>query len=250
MAPAAWYIGFFDAAYVRLLAAEKARPETRTEVDFVVRALALRRKARVLDVPCGFGRHAAELARRGFEVTGVDLSAAMRAEARRRFGGRPRLQFERGDMRRLEFRAEFDAVINMFTSFGYFTPRENLEVLRRMARALRPGGRILVDHRDRLHDERNHRPRTWWRARDTLVLEESRFDVRRGCTRGRWILARRGEGRLLRRELLLYVYTLKQWRRMFRRVGLRLTAVYSGYDGRRFRPGAGPRLILVGERAA
>jgi SAM-dependent methyltransferase len=147
-----WFRDFFDASYVAQLREEKPPAQSRREVDFVLKALALARGARILDVPCGYGRHASALARRGFRVVGVDLSRAMIAEARRRFAEGPRLVFLQRDMRRLRFRAEFDAVVNLYTSFGYFTPAENRAALRRLARALRPGGRLLIDHRDPEYD--------------------------------------------------------------------------------------------------
>jgi len=97
-----WVHRFFDAAYVGQLRAQWSGAATRKQVAFVARALGLRRGARVLDVPCGFGRHARLLARRGMLVIGVDLSPAMIAEARRG-GPQPGLSFVRADMRRLAY---------------------------------------------------------------------------------------------------------------------------------------------------
>src|SRR5881628_594164 len=98
-----WIHRFFDAAYVEQLRAQWSGADTRKQVAFVVKALGLRRGARVLDVPCGFGRHARLLARQGMLVVGVDLSPAMIAEARRG-GSQPGLSFVRADMRRLGYR--------------------------------------------------------------------------------------------------------------------------------------------------
>src|SRR5260370_8895899 len=100
---AEWFTSFFDAAYVAQLREEKPPAQTRREVDFVLRALRPAPGARILDVPCGYGRHAAALAGRGFQGVGVDLSRAMIAEARRRFPRRPRLPSSRGPMRRITF---------------------------------------------------------------------------------------------------------------------------------------------------
>src|SRR3984893_10207108 len=177
-----WFTTFFDRAYVAQLREEKSPAETRREIDFILRALRPAPGARILDVPCGYARHAVGLARRGFRVVGVDLSRAMLAEARRRFVERPRLTFVRGDMRRIAFRAEFDAVVNLYTSFGYFTPAQNRAVLRRLARALRPGGRILIDHRDPAHDATLPQ-RLWYRAGPRrFILEDRRFDRRTNVT--------------------------------------------------------------------
>jgi SAM-dependent methyltransferase len=240
-----WIHEFFDATYVRHLRAQWSDALTRKQVAFVVEALGLRRGSRVLDVPCGFGRHARLLARRGMQVVGVDLSPAMLAEARRG-GAAPRLTFVRGDMRRLDYEGEFEAVVNLYTSFGYFSPRENLDVLRRMARALRPGGRILIDHRDRDRDARL--PGRWWdRLPDgTLSLQAVRLDRRTGRWSGAWTFVS-PRGRRSVREIHHYVYTLAQWRRMFRAAGLRLTAAWSDY-GQPYRRGLGPRLLVAGER--
>lgn len=115
--------------------------ESDREVESILRLLRLRPRARILDVPCGYGRHAVELARRGFQVTGVDISPKLLAQARE--AARTRgvaAEFRRGDMRRLRYRQRFDAVLNLFTSFGYFGDREDLEVLKGFRRALRPGG--------------------------------------------------------------------------------------------------------------
>ena len=100
------------------------------------------------------------------------------AEARRRWREGPRLRFLRQDVRRLAFRGEFDALVNLYTSFGYFSARENEAVLRRMARSLRPGGRILIDHRDPGFDA-TLPSRLWFTAGPRrFVLEERRFDRR------------------------------------------------------------------------
>ncbi len=125
----------------------------------LLRRLRMARGARVLDVPCGFGRHAVLLARRGYRVTGVDigrevLAAGRRAAARAGVD----LDFQRGDMRKLRFRGEFDLVLNLFTSFGYFGDEGDAEVLRGFYRALRPGGWAALQMINRDWIIRNYRP--------------------------------------------------------------------------------------------
>jgi SAM-dependent methyltransferase len=243
-----WFQHFFDAGYVAQLRDEKPLAQTRTEVDFLLRRLRLPRGARILDVPCGYGRHAGELARRGFHVVGVDLSRAMIAEARRRFTEGPGLRFVRRDMRRIAFRGEFDAVVNLYTSFGYFTPTQNETALRRMARALRPGGQILIDHRDPAYDATLPR-RLWYRVGPRrFVLEDRRFDRRTKITDSTQLVVTTGRRWVVQRSLRFQEFSLPGWRRMLRRVGLRFVRAYSGYDGRPYRRGSTGRLIVVGER--
>jgi SAM-dependent methyltransferase len=243
-----WFTHFFDASYVAALREEKPLPQTRLEVEFVLRSLRPPEGARILDLPCGYGRHAALLARRGFRMVGVDLSPAMLAEARRRFAQGPRLRFRRGDMRRIEFREEFDAVINLYTSFGYFTPTQNVTALRRMARALRPGGRLLVDHRDPAYDAGLPR-RLWYRSgRKRFVLEERHFDRDTKITNSTQLIVTAGQRWVAQKTLRFQEFSLPEWRRMLHRVGLTFLRAYSGYDGRPYRAGSTGRLIVMAEK--
>jgi SAM-dependent methyltransferase len=112
------------------------------EAELIARLLSLEPGMRVLDVPCGEGRIAGRLAQRGCEVVGVDYTEAWIELARKQY---PQPTFELADMRSLAYEAEFDAVVNWFTSFGYFDPQTNDQVLASFARALRPGGRLLIE---------------------------------------------------------------------------------------------------------
>jgi SAM-dependent methyltransferase len=147
------------------------------EVRFLWRALGLAKGSRVLDVACGTGRHAVRLARRGASVLGVDVTPAYLAEARRAARGLPNARFLRADMRRVSRRAEFDAAINLWTSFGYFEdPADDLKTLRAVARALKPGGLFLIDILDYEAAKRLGRTKHWMRRADgAYVLEEALF---------------------------------------------------------------------------
>jgi SAM-dependent methyltransferase len=151
-------------------------------------------------------------------------------------------------MRHIAYRDEFDAVVNLYTSFGYFTPAQNVAALRRMARALRPGGRLLIDHRDPDYDVDLPR-RLWYRTgRKRFVLEERHFDRRTRITDSTQLIVIAGQRWVAQRTLRFQEFSLPQWRRMLRRVGLRFLRAYSGYDGRPYRAGSTGRLILVAEK--
>jgi len=242
-----WFRGFFDDTYLEILKAQRGTKRTRAEVDFLMKALRLKRGARVLDVPCGFGRHSGELARRGYSVVGVDLSSAMLREARRRHREGDRLSFVRRDMRRLSYRGEFDAVVCLFTSFGYFSERENVATLRKMAGALKPGGRLLIDHRNP-HLDAGLPTHRWDRETSRIfVLSDLRFNRQTGVHENTWLILRLGDRHVIRKGLRVRLWTRRQWEHRLRAAGMRLVRAYADLNGRRYRSASG-RLIVLAER--
>ncbi len=146
VASGAWWDAAFGPSYL-LVYPHRDDAEALANVGGVLAALGLGANARVLDLGCGEGRYARALADRGCRVTGVDVSEALLAQARRRSPGLPGTPtYVRADMRALPFAAQFDGVVSLFTSFGYFDdPADDARVLGEVARVLVPGGRFLLD---------------------------------------------------------------------------------------------------------
>ncbi|HEX9370900.1 MAG TPA: class I SAM-dependent methyltransferase [Roseiflexaceae bacterium] len=154
---------------------------TRGEVDFVETALDLHDGAAVLDVACGGGRHALELARRGYSVEGVDSSATLVAyAARRAYEDASRARFVQGDMRALAYHEQFDAALVMNSSLGFFDDATNRATLGRIARALVDGGRLLLQCLNPYQIERYlHGFRSGWhQIAGGYTLREARFEPR------------------------------------------------------------------------
>lgn len=120
------------------------RERTEDEVAFLERVVPRERFPRLLDLCCGPGRHALELARRGYEVTGVDRDAV--AIRRATAAGEAGTRFVRADVRDIDaYPGTWDGALVMWASFGFFTPAENRTMLEQVARKLRPGGRLVLD---------------------------------------------------------------------------------------------------------
>lgn len=141
-----WYEAFF-ANYGKTYDKEPFTQGTVGEVDFVERELGGDRAKRILDIGCGTGRHAIELARRGYQVTGFDLSEAQLRRAREKADeAGVAVEFQRRDATQPHFEQEFDAAI-MFCEGGFSlmeTDEKNHAILRHAGAALRPGGKLLL----------------------------------------------------------------------------------------------------------
>ncbi|MGE3107996.1 MAG: class I SAM-dependent methyltransferase [Phycisphaerales bacterium] len=217
------------------------------EVDGVLAMLGLGAGARVLDMPCGPGRHSLELARRGFRVTGVDRTRAYLEEARRRADAeRLEIEWVHEDMRTFERPGTYNAVLNLYTSFGYFRDSsENLRALQAMHRALRPGGRLLMEVMGKEVLARTFKERIWEPQPDgSIYLAETRVLDNWSWVESRWMVVRGGE---IRETLVShYVYSAVEligWLERAGFSGCRALGSLAGvpYDH------AAERLVVVGE---
>jgi SAM-dependent methyltransferase len=185
-----WWRSFFQGRWEEVQVRQGADEETnRVDADKIEGALRLAPGSTILDVPCGEGRIALELAGRGYGVTGVDASSHFVAEARRRAAERGvSSRFEEGDIRELPFESEFDAAINFGGSFGYFDDAGNDRVAASACRALRPGGRYLIDTVTSETIFPDFRKLLWYEAGDVLVLVNNRYDADAGRIEADWMM--------------------------------------------------------------
>ncbi len=142
-----WWKTLFDEKYLNTYVDILTPERTLAQVAFLVKVLHLKKGAKILDVACAHGRHAIELARRGYNVTGLDFSKHFIGLAKEEASKRKiKVTFVRGDMRDLSFVNTFDVITNLFTAFGYFANEDdNILVLKKISRALKPRGAFLID---------------------------------------------------------------------------------------------------------
>lgn len=199
------------------------------EVAEVVRLLDMKPPMRVLDVPCGFGRHANRLAALGYDVVGVDLMAGFLEQARAGVdAGGLRVDYRQADMRSLCLDSEFDRALMLYTSFGYFDDSENLAVLRSLAQALKPGGLLGLDVPNRDLTAKNLPAHNVVDAGGDLLVARNRFDM----LTGRWTSRRTTiRGGVRESSFSMRLYNATELCGLLSAAGLELVGVYGGWDG-------------------
>jgi ubiquinone/menaquinone biosynthesis C-methylase UbiE len=240
---APWWRHAFDDEYHRLHAPLFPEEESRREVAAMVELLGLPAGARVLDAPCGWGRHTRLFAEAGYRAFGMDLSPALLRRARGRRRAPPRLAA--ADLRALPFaERSFDAVVNVFTSLGIMhTDTDDARLLREARRVLVPGGRLLVETMHRDDVVRHYAARDRWELPDgTRVRAWRRFDPVTGLSHERWRWERDGEAG--ERMHVLRLRTATEVAALIRRAGFRSVRFYGDWDGAALTL-ASPRAIVV-----
>jgi len=241
-----WWQSHFDAYYLREYQPIFDLARDRREVGRLLELLALPVGARVLDVPCGQGRHAHLLAEAGLDVTGLDYSAHLLKAAKRRGTGKT-LRYVRGDMRSLpdEWTGRFDAVVNLFTSFGFFLdPADDARVIGEFARVLVPGGVLVWHGGSRDGVMARFLERDWWRSSDdTMIGHEREFDPLSGVltVRATW----RGKKDAGEREHRIRLYTATRLAELCASAGLVVLHAFDAWTDRPLTRKASEMLLVA-----
>jgi ubiquinone/menaquinone biosynthesis C-methylase UbiE len=224
---------FFAELYLPYYTALQTPAWAVRDEDFLCSRLNLAAGARVLDLCCGHGRVSLELARRGFEVTGLDLSAAALEKARTSAAeAKLSVRWVEADMRAIPFEAEFDACINWLAAFGLLeSDEEDQQALAVVSRALRPGGRLLLETVNQAWLLRHYQPRAVLTTpAGTQLREERHFDLLSGRNYVR-VRATEPDGTCRESSYHFRIYTLVELARMLSAAGLHVTGTWGDLDG-------------------
>jgi SAM-dependent methyltransferase len=238
-----WYETWFDSRLYHSLYACRDTTEAAAFVDRLMEQRPLLSGSSVLDLGCGAGRHARQLAAHGYRVLGVDLSGES-IRAARQYEKRG-LCFRRQDMR-LPFGVNaFSAVFNLFTSFGYFdNPADDLAVVENIARALEPGGWLVLDYLNARVAERSLCPSEVV-TREGIVFQIARWSDPNHLFKR--IECREGSSSHVFIERVRKL-TREDFRFMFDLCGLNLEITYGDYQLAAFDADTSPRLVLIAQK--
>ncbi|HET9675249.1 MAG TPA: methyltransferase domain-containing protein [Gaiellaceae bacterium] len=215
-------------------------------VDLVWRLLELEPGMEVLDLACGHGRIANRLAERGARVTGLDATPLFLERARadaERLG--VDVEYVEGDMRELPWESRFDRIVNWFTAFGYFDDdEEDRRVLRAAHRALRPGGRLLIENNNLAELLGRWQPWVAVERDGDFTLDRSVFDPVSGRARTERVIVR--DGRTRRTSFSVRMFVAVELRAWLRDAGFSSVESYDG-DGEPL-TAQGRRMITIARR--
>src|SRR5688572_8334655 len=237
-----WYESFFH-GIANELWDRCAPPElTKLEVDFLVDVLQLKPGAALLDIPCGNGRHCRELANRGYRATGFDISreyidAASKSEAK--------VKWICDDMRNLKAVEEFDGAFCFGNAFGYMEHEDTVKFLGGVARALKPGGRFVLQAAAAEVVLPRFKQREWYEVGDIIFAETNEYSAARSCIETKFTFIRDGKTDV--RPGRQFIYTAAEVQRMIAGAGLQIVETCGGLDRKPFALGA-EILYVIGEK--
>jgi len=233
-----WWQTFFSGVVLDMWQQAIPPDYTELEAEFIDNLLHLPPGARILDAPCGEGRIARELAAKGYQVVGVDMAEEFLAAARTAAKERNlTMDLELADVRSLSFRAEFDAAICWGNSFGFFDDAGNAGLLQSLARALKPGGLLVLDASSNAESRMpNFCQREWNRIADILFLEENEYDHAEGRMITHYTFIRGGKEE--KRTGSHRIYTYREISKMLEEAGFAEAVSYASLSKEPFKLGA------------
>lgn len=246
-APPDWWRTFFAGPFVDFWLRVPMEEATRAEADFVVEALGIAPGAKLLDVPCGGGRHAFALASRGFDVTAVDISPDFLAVARKKADElRLPIVWNQREMRDLPWHAKFDGAYCLGNSFGYLPGDENAAFLRAVAATLKTGARFVLDTgyiAEVLFPSLQER--AWYPDGGGYCLAARRYDPISGRLHVTYTLI--GDGKPTTHAMSARLHTCREVVSLFEQAGFAAIETYASLAREPFKLGSS-RLLIVGSK--
>jgi SAM-dependent methyltransferase len=247
-APSDWWRTFFSGLAVDMWLQAMPEEITRSEADFVQKVLTVAPPSKLLDVPCGGGRHCLALAVRGYEMTGVDISPIFLDKARTQAKEkRLSIRWDEREMSDLPWEREFDGAFSLGNSFGYLTDAGNAAFLKAVARSLKPGARFLIGTGSLLETVMpSLQERAWMKIGDIYFMPDRRYDPASGRLEVEYTFIR--DGRVEIKQASTRLYTYREFHRLLEEAGFSDLQAYSSMNQEAFQYGA-KQLFMVGTRA-
>jgi len=235
-----WFQYWFNSPYYHILYSQRNDEEAEFLIDNLSAYLKPGPDSRILDIACGRGRHAVYLNKKGYDVTGIDLSEQSIRYAKQ--FEQKHLHFFVHDMRKLAFINYFDIALNLFTSFGYFeTEKDHVNALKSFRKGIKHEGSLVIDYFNTQKILRNLNPQ------EIKTMEGIEFHIHKFVAEGKIIKRINFEHKhkAFAFEERVQAFTFADFERMLTKAGLEITATFGNYKLDKFDETNSDRLILV-----
>jgi SAM-dependent methyltransferase len=238
-----WFQYWFNSPYYHILYSQRNDEEAEFLIDNLSAYLKPALHSRILDIACGRGRHAVYLNKKGFDVTGIDLSEQSIKYAKQ--FEQKHLHFFVHDMRKLGYINYYDIAMNLFTSFGYFeTEKEHVNALKSFRKSIKQDGKLVIDYFNTQKIIKN------LTHRETKTLEGIEFHIHKFVAEGKIIkhINFEHKGKQFAFEERVQAFVYDDFVHMFALSGLAIHATFGSYNLDPFDLTNSERLIFVCEK--
>ncbi len=241
-----WTKNYFDDFYLKYFLQTQPEDITNRQIDFIRKFFNC--GSYILDAGCGIGRHSIKLGGLGFKVLGIDSSPLFIKTANNSLKEQELqdVSFLIQDLRELSFENEFDGIINMWSSFGYFDDETNFDILKRFYRALKRNGKLIIDVENRDYILKYFVRETFRDKGEFFILERRKFNPLKSVVfTHRFIV-----GPNIRKDYYRYIriYTVTELINLFKAAGFSSYEVFGSYNMDKFTENS-KRIIIIGLKA-
>jgi SAM-dependent methyltransferase len=241
-----WYKEWFSSENYLIVYKHRDESEAERLVELIVNNFNFKNETSVLDMACGAGRHAIEFAKRGFNVTAVDLSQTLLVEAEQNAAKtRVEIDFVHSDIRDFKIERKFDLVVNLFTSIGYFeTDQENLDVIKKGYNFLGSGGYFVLDYFNKNYLIKNLVPKSLFSENGTKIIQTRSIKGDRVIKK---ITIEKDSGNEQFYESVR-LYSYEEVVKMVESTGFRILEKFGDYNGQSYNKELSSRLIIFASK--
>jgi SAM-dependent methyltransferase len=215
----------------------------RKDMPGIVKLLNLNKPVNILDCPCGWGRYSNQLAELGHKVTGIDIDKESIEMAKAQSPKNNPPDFKIDDMRKLRINKEYDVILNLYGSFGYFDRDTDFKVLTTFVHGLKPGGQLMIDQTN--WEKLIHFPkRIWYKLPNgKKCLKEQSVDLTKGVYWVKDTIISTTEERVM--ELSMNWYTVVEYRTMLEKLGIKNFRFYGNFDGSEYSVDSERQIVIA-----
>lgn len=241
-----WYEDWFNSENYLTVYRHRDESEAERLVELIVKHLNLNPSSSVLDMACGAGRHAISFAKRGFEVTAIDLSERLISEADKSAeAAGVKIKFILSDILKFNTKIQFNLVVNLFTSIGYFEEdHEDFEVIKKAYTSLTDSGYFVIDYFNKNYLVKNLLPTTVFSENGVKIIQNRSFE------RNRVIKKIRIVNEIGTKEYFesVRLYSNEEMLNYLKNAGFRVVSQFGDYFGNNYDSETSPRLIIFAEK--